>query len=81
MKPFRNKPAIKEKLRKTPELFCNLNIKQSTLFDADRPLGLGRLDVNTFRQVDGQHAVLDFGIDLFSLDVVREQHGLLELSV
>ena len=51
------------------------------LLDGDLLDGAGLFDLLDLREMDGQHAVLDFGFDLFGIYVVREQEHLLELLV
>ena len=43
--------------------------------------GVGFFDLDEFGQMDVEDAVLYAGFDLFSVDIVRQQQGLLELFV
>ena len=75
------KSMKKPRKHKPPGQLFYLYSTDIMLFDAYRPLCLGLLYVLAFRQVDGQHAVLDLGVDLLHIDILRQQHCLLELCV
>ena len=51
------------------------------LLDGNLLDGVGFFDLDQFRQADVEDAVFDVGFDLFGIDIVRKQQGLLEFLV